>query len=283
MSTDKTSRRVEDTTPTAPAKPVGDDPQDSRECPDCHATSVGDVPFCGSCGYDFVTGVSAPPVVDEEAVENGDDDYPSPATQLQAAEPHEAYITPRRGADDVELPTTAEEVGLDPEDLQRRPDVPPPAPPAPEQEWVAHETAGTLPPSREEDGEWVAEIWVDHAWAATRDSDQPVPEAGAPTVVPLTGGRTFVLGRTNLEQGLRPDLDVGHDAGVSVRHAQLTTDGRQWWVEDLDTSNGTYVTTVGLPLPERPLEQGVRVRIDQDDRVLLGGWTRLMLRRQDRT
>lgn len=68
-----------------------------------------------------------------------------------------------------------------------------------------------------------------------------------------------------------------------MRHAQLTTDGRQWWVEDLDTSNGTYVTTVGLPLPERPLEQGVRVRIDQDDRVLLGGWTRLMLRRQDRT
>lgn len=263
-----------------PAKPVGEDPQDARECPDCHATSVGDVPFCSSCGYDFVTGVSAPPVVDEEEVENGDGAFPPRPTELQAAEPHEAYIDPRRDADDVELPTAPEEVALDAVDLERRPDVPPPTPPRPEQEAIAHDPAATMPPSRLGPTQWVAEIWVDHVWASSRDSDQPVPEAGAPTVVPLVDAQTYVVGRTNLQQGLRPELDAGHDAGVSVRHAQLTTDGDHWWVEDLDTSNGTYVTTVGLPLPERPIERGVRVRIDEDDRVLLGGWTRIVLSRR---
>lgn len=264
-----------------PAKPVGDvaDPESTAvECPDCHATNVGDVPFCGSCGYDFVTGVSsgAEPSADEE-----DEDAESPGprpTQLQAAEPHQAYILPRRDADEIELPTTAEELALDPSDLERRPDVPPPAPPPAEQEHAAHEVADVLPPSRQESADWVAEVWVDHAWAATRDSDQPVPEAGLPETVRLTS-HNVVIGRSNVERGLRPDLDAGTDAGVSIRHAQLTSDGHRWWIEDLDTSNGTYVTTVGLPLPERPIERGLRVLIDEDDRVYLGGWTRLQIRR----
>lgn len=262
---------------TAPAKSVdGAEGQgDAVECPDCHATSVGDVPFCGSCGYDFVTGVSARP--EPAGAEDDGETEPRP-TELQAAQPHDAYIDPRRDADDIELPTTVEDLGLDEADLERRPDVPPPTPPTAEQEHVAHVTAETLPPSRRESAEWVAEIWVDHAWAATRDSDQPVPDAGLPTVLPLTGS-TVVLGRTNLERGLRPDLDTGTDAGVSVRHAQLTTDGHRWWVEDLDTSNGTYVSTVGLPLPERPIERGMRILLDEDDRIYLGGWTRVMLRR----
>lgn len=265
---------------TSPAKPVGGDPQapaDAVECPDCHATSVGEVPFCGSCGYDFVTGVSSR-AAGEDRDEKDEPGGPRP-TELQAAQPHEAYIDPRRDADDLELPTTAEEVGIDEDDLERRPDVPPPTPPTAEQEHAAHGTPQTLPPSRRESAEWVAEVWVDHAWAATRGSDQPVPDAALPTVVPLTGS-TFVLGRTNLERGLRPDLDAGTDAGVSVRHAQLTTDGQRWWVEDLDTSNGTYVTTVGLPLPERPIERGTRILLDEDDRIYLGGWTRVVLRRR---
>ncbi|OLT22230.1 hypothetical protein BJF81_13195 [Ornithinimicrobium sp. CNJ-824] len=144
---------------------------------------------------------------------------------------------------------------------------------------IAHDPPQRRPPSREQDAGWVAEIWVDHAWYATRDTDQPAPEAGPPELVTLTQDNV-VVGRTNVERGLRPDLDAGTDAGVSVRHAQLTSDGHRWWVEDLDTSNGTYVSTVGLPLPTEPIERGVRVQIDEDDRVFLGAWTRLMLRRR---
>ena len=262
---------------TEPAKPIGPETQVEEttvECPNCHATSVGDVPFCGACGYDFVTGVEPP----SEEPEDEDEGAPRP-TMMQAREPHEAYIDPRRDADDIELPTSPEEVALDPADLPRRPDVPPPTPPTAAQEFVAHEVAEERPPSRLENAEWVAEIWVDHAWAASRDDDQPVPPAGRPEVVPLTSDNV-VIGRTNVARGLHPDLDAGRDAAVSVRHAQLTSDGQRWWIEDLDTSNGTYVSTVGLPLPDTPIERGLRVLIDEDDRVYLGGRTRLLLRRR---
>lgn len=263
-----------------PARPVDgvELEETAQECPHCHATNVGDVTFCGSCGYDFVTGTPPRPerVADEA---NGEESPPVP-TALQAAEPLEAYIDPRRDADDIELPTTAAEVGLDPDDLHLRLEVPPATPPTPGETFVAHEKPEHRPPSRAHEGPWVAEVWVDHAWYATRDTDQPVPEAGPPEVVPLTGDN-LVIGRTNVERGLHPDLDAGTDAGVSVRHAQLTGDGQRWWIEDLDTSNGTYVGTVGLPLPQEPVERGLRVEVDEDDRIFLGGWTRLVLRRAD--
>lgn len=270
------------TEPAKPVRPEGADEaeggQQARECPECHATSVGDVPFCGACGHDFVTGVNARPEAEEEDAQTG---APPRPTSLQAAEPHEAYIDPRRDAQDIELPTRPEELAVPEDDLAHRPDVPPPTPPTAEQEFLVHEPPRELPPSRRERAQWVAEIWVDHAWAGTRDSQQPVPDSAPPEVVELTGS-TMVIGRTNLERGLRPDLDAGTDAGVSVRHAQLTTDGDHWWIEDLDTSNGTYVSTVGLPLPEEPIERGLRVLIDEDDRVYLGGWTRLVVRRAER-
>ncbi|GAA5161440.1 FHA domain-containing protein [Ornithinimicrobium tianjinense] len=261
-----------------PARVVGPTAEPSAdvvECPNCHATVVGGVAFCGACGYDLVTG-TAPRSSDTE----DDEEEPRRPTALQAAEPHEAYIDPRRDADEIELPTSPAEVALDPLDLPRRPDVPPPTPPAPESESLAHEPAQTLPPSRRAPGAWVAEVWVDHVWAAHRDGGQPVPEAGPPVVVPLTADHA-VIGRTNIARGLHPDLDAGTDMGVSVRHAQLTSDGEHWWVEDLDTSNGTFVSTVGLPLPEQPIDRGARVRVDEDDRVYLGGWTRLIVRRAD--
>lgn len=261
-----------------PAKPLDGDGADrsAAECPHCHATSVGDVAFCGACGYDFVTGSAPRP----DRVAGEGREAPTVPTALQAAEPLEAYIDPRRDADDIELPTTAAEVGIDPDDLRVRVEVPPPTPPDPTRTRQAHPVPEHRPPSREQDGPWVAEVWVDHAWYAARGSDQPVPDAGPPEVVPLPG-TGVVVGRTNVERGLHPDLDAGRDAGVSVRHAQLTSDGHRWWVEDLDTSNGTYVATVGQPLPTEPLAQGERVLVDEDDRILLGAWTRLVLRRAD--
>ena len=73
-------------------------------------------------------------------------------------------------------------------------------------------------------------------------------------------------------------LDAGADSAVSRRHAQLTSDGQRWWVEDLGSSNGTFVGTVGEPLPTVPVPPGQRVEIDRDDRLYVGAWTRLVLR-----
>ena len=66
---------------------------------------------------------------------------------------------------------------------------------------------------------------------------------------------------------------------MSRRQAQLTTDGQRWWVEDLQSSNGTYVGPASGPLPSEPVPPGQRRELDEDDRIYLGAWTRLVVRR----
>jgi len=66
---------------------------------------------------------------------------------------------------------------------------------------------------------------------------------------------------------------------VSRRHAQLSTDGTRWWVEDLGSSNGTFVGPASGPLPTDPLPTGQRRELAEDDRVYVGAWTRLVVRR----
>jgi pSer/pThr/pTyr-binding forkhead associated (FHA) protein len=97
-------------------------------------------------------------------------------------------------------------------------------------------------------------------------------------VVPLVGA-SLLVGRTSASRGIHPQLDISTDTGVSRRHAQLTTDGQRWWIEDLQSANGTYVGTSGSPVPTEPLTPGERRELADDDRVYLGAWTRLVLRR----
>jgi hypothetical protein len=124
---------------------------------------------------------------------------------------------------------------------------------------------------------WVAELWVDPDWYAVQDSDEPCPSAGAPVVVPLRG-RSVLVGRPSASRNIRPEVDCGADTGVSRRHAQLTTDGQRWWVEDLQSANGTFLGAAGAPLPTVPITAGQRREVAGDERIYLGAWTRLVLR-----
>jgi FHA domain/Double zinc ribbon len=126
--------------------------------------------------------------------------------------------------------------------------------------------------------EWVVERWVDPDWYAAQDADDPLPSPGLPVVVPLTA-KSVLVGRPSRSRGITPDIDCGDDTGVSRRQAQLTTDGRRWWVEDLQSSNGTYVGPASGPLPTTPLPPGQRQELAEDDRVYVGAWTRLVVRR----
>jgi pSer/pThr/pTyr-binding forkhead associated (FHA) protein len=66
---------------------------------------------------------------------------------------------------------------------------------------------------------------------------------------------------------------------VSRRHAQLTSDGTRWFVEDLGSSNGTFVGQASGPLPDEPISVGPRTELDDDDRLYVGAWTRVVVRR----
>jgi len=126
---------------------------------------------------------------------------------------------------------------------------------------------------------WVAEMWVDADWyhQLPVQPDDPLPSAGLPKVVAITT-KTALIGRPSRSKNILPELDCTPDSSVSRRHAQLTTDGQRWWVEDLDSANGTFVAAASDPLPTEPIASGQRREIGGGDRVWVGGWTRLVLR-----
>ena len=68
---------------------------------------------------------------------------------------------------------------------------------------------------------------------------------GAPTkVVVIEGGdsgkQTALTGAVTLGRGTGNDLDLS-DEYVSTRHARFVPHNGQWYVEDLGSTNGTYV------------------------------------------
>ena len=126
--------------------------------------------------------------------------------------------------------------------------------------------------------EWVAEVWVDPDWYESQESEDPCPSPGLPVVIPLAA-KSVLIGRPSTSRNIHPDIDCTGDSGVSRRHAQLNTDGQRWWVEDLQSSNGTYVGPASGPLPTDPLPPGQRREVSEDDRIYVGAWTRLVVRR----
>lgn len=126
---------------------------------------------------------------------------------------------------------------------------------------------------------WVVEVIVDPEWYAEQESTAPMPD-DAPRLIALRTP-SALIGRRSPSQNPTPDIDCEDDGGVSRRQAQLSSDGKRWWIEDLGSVNGTFV----LPYDEQrpgafptvPIETGTRYPLGPYDRIYLGGWTRLTL------
>lgn len=135
-------------------------------------------------------------------------------------------------------------------------------------------------PSPAPDGNWVAEVWIDPDWYTDQKSEDPLPSPGLPGVVPLKHS-SILIGRASRSRNINPDIDLSSDNGISRRHAQLTTDGSRWFVEDLGSSNGTYVGDAIGALPTQPIPVGQKKEISRDDRIYVGAWTRIVVRKGD--
>jgi hypothetical protein len=82
----------------------------------------------------------------------------------------------------------------------------------------------------------------------------------------LSGKTQAIIGREDPVSGIFPEVDLtphGGDAGgVSRRHAKLAFNGYQWTVEDLNSTNNTFVNNQKLnPGAPQPLNNGDQVRL----------------------
>jgi FHA domain len=147
----------------------------------------------------------------------------------------------------------------------------------PAQASVGHTTDDGSSPSPET-FDWVAEVWIDPSWYEAQQSPDPMPSPGLPVVVPLRT-KSILIGRISRSRNIYPQIDCESDTSVSRRQTQLTTDGTRWWVEDLDSANGTFVAQATGPLPSDPIPVGVKHELAADDRIYVGAWTRIVIRR----
>ncbi|MDH2426291.1 FHA domain-containing protein [Sphaerisporangium sp. TRM90804] len=261
----------------APAPPASSGaPRGEGPCPDCGAPRGGR--FCESCGYDFVLGGSsqafAPPPSRPAA---------DPGAPAQPAQPAQAW----RPAQIVR-----------PGSSQPRPD---PAGPAPtqgrhegaphSQGW--HEGAGPQSGRPQTTGDpgsrggpagsgWLAVV------AADRGHYEAMIALGGPDAarvafppycperrIPLAG-REMRIGRRSRTRSLEPEIDLSgppEDPGVSHLHAVLLAEPDGGWrLVDPGSANGTL-------LNGKSVEVNVPVPVGDGDRVNVGAWTVITLRR----
>ena len=81
----------------------------------------------------------------------------------------------------------------------------------------------------------------------------------------------YIIGREDPASGSYPDVDLvpfgGEEGGVSRRHARITRDGRQFFIEDLNSVNYTFVNKQKIPVgAAHPIHDGDEIRLG---RVLL--------------
>jgi len=246
-------------------------------CPNGHQSASSD--YCDTCGVPITPDATGGAGVDAGQSPGGaaETGHGSGAMPVQAGVPTAPDVPapqscPNCGVENSPTALFCEACGYDftTGTMPRPPDAVPALDPA-----ATARTESLAPPIPLE---WVAELWVDPDWYAAQESSDPCPSPGLTVVVPLTK-QSVLVGRPSVSRNIHPDVDCSSDSGVSRRQAQLTTDGQRWWVEDLQSSNGTYVGPASGPLPDNPVPPGQRRELDADDRVYLGTWTRLVVRR----
>ncbi|MEE6294886.1 FHA domain-containing protein FhaB/FipA [Georgenia wangjunii] len=96
---------------------------------------------------------------------------------------------------------------------------------------------------------------------------RPAPQRGVPSRLVVThgplSGTTIPLGPSAVLVGRSPACTlVLDDDYSSTRHARFFPEGGQWWVEDLGSTNGTFLREEPVTAPAR-VPVGAPVRVGQ--------------------
>jgi hypothetical protein len=82
----------------------------------------------------------------------------------------------------------------------------------------------------------------------------------------IVGRTELTIGRVDPISGIFPEIDLtahnGEEGGVSRKHCKITLAGNQFFAEDLNSSNGTWIGVNRLvPGTRTPLNNGDQIRL----------------------
>mgnify|MGYP000878147909 CR=1 FL=1 len=90
---------------------------------------------------------------------------------------------------------------------------------------------------------------------------------------PLPEEGEIVIGRSSdLDMVLVEDM-------VSRRHAKISSTDAEVYIQDMGSTNGTFVGAASEDPPQAAIDAGDRREIASGEQVYLGAWTRLVIRR----
>ncbi len=249
-------------------------------CPNCSAELPNDAVFCDQCGASLSSQAPAPPAQAAAPAAGGEDTCPQCSAPTIPGEAFCDYCGASLAApavvaapeleaerDDVEAGTTSQ------------------AEPAPEPVAPAASDLARCPACGEENlpgsqfcsncGITLQPTAASAAVAEPAPADEPPPPSGKRRfVVRDTGAEIplpdaegdYIIGREDPVSGVFPEVDMnpfqGEDYGVSRRHAQLTLDAGLAFIQDLDSTNFTFVNRNKLaPHTPTALSNGDEVRL----------------------
>jgi hypothetical protein len=252
--------------PPAPAAESG-----KLTCPACGAEVQPDEAFCPDCGASLAQPPIPPePVAEAEAVVE-------PAAVAAEAPPEPAPAPEAVPAAEAAPAAVTE--------------APPPPPPAPEP--AAPLTCPACGAKVEAGDAFCSSCGASLKAVA---APPPVPAPAAPVAppppptpagprlvvaasgaeIPLPASAEILIGREDPVSGIYPQVDLtphgGEDGGVSRRHARIVVEGGNYYLEDLDSTNFTFVNKTKIPAKTRQqIHDGDEIRCGRVALVLRTG------------
>ncbi|NJN08195.1 MAG: FHA domain-containing protein [Richelia sp. RM2_1_2] len=254
----------------------------TTSCPGCGATVQADAAFCGQCGYNLRSSPSGiePTVAPESPIEV------PPLGNLPSLNPIEASSLPPTAVSSpagFEPPTTPSQ----PESGEQEIPTPPPAVTPPPVNVVEAAPVAAEEEEEEENSSFFPDLTIEpepEPEATPAPAPAPIPVASpspsrtqlqqvsarlvhvkTDTQIELPQNLSVIhIGKAN--DRVPPDIDVSgleNSEVVSRIHADIRVEGDAYYIEDVGSSNGTYVNGMSL-LP------GNRHRLRPGDKVSMG-------------
>lgn len=223
----------------------------TMSCPNCGATVQVDASFCGQCGFNLGA-------ISSQAASNATGPPPPVPVASQAGVPDlmspEPLVAPDPivGVPPVSVPIAA--------GSSATPDVSGPPPPMPaNQPQVPEEKVAS--PARPKATEPSTQLQQTKAQLLHVQTSTPLELPQTLSVIHI--------GKPN--DRIPPDIDVSGfpDSEIVSRiHADIRIEGDSFFIEDVGSSNGTYINNAPLPMGNRHrLRHGDRVALGKGDKV----------------